>query len=130
MYAECVSSCLWRRFSFPRLQVENGVVFTQDRCLRCSSLLRMNEEQVKECLERIACPILVVLGDQGFLYTDYEPLFKQLYPERKRLVAKHLAGEIVVPGGHHVHLDNPEPVAREIAALFARSAADDQTANA
>ncbi|ELR17979.1 hydrolase, alpha/beta fold domain containing protein [Acanthamoeba castellanii str. Neff] len=100
-------------------QVENGVVFSQDRSLRCSSLLRMNEEQVTECLERIACPIVVVLGDQGFLFTDYEPLFKQLYPIRKKAVAKQVVREIVVPGGHHPHLDNPEPVVREIAALFA-----------
>jgi len=79
----------------------------------------MTEEMVTECLEAIACPILVVLGDQGYLFSDNSPLFKSLYPQRKKVVEKHIVRELVVPGGHHVHLDNPEPVAAAIANLFA-----------
>lgn len=105
-------------------KVENGVVFTQDRSLRCSSYLRLTEDNVRECLERIACPILVVLGDQGFLFDDHEPWFKQFYPHRKRLVEHRIVKELIVGGGHHVHLDNPEPVARAINALFCGKESD------
>jgi len=108
-------------------KIEGGVRFTQDKNLRCSSLVRMSEEQVNDCLLRIKCPILVILGSKGFLFSEQDQWLKKFYPRRKQVVIESLNtlndsrivfNEVVVDGHHHVHLDNAEPVAGAILNFF------------
>lgn len=93
-------------------EVEGGFQFRHDVCLKASAHMRINESQMKQCLQGIRCPIMTVWGDKGMLFTE-NPM-KRAYPERKKIVEKYLVKELIVDGHHHPHLDNPEAMANQI----------------
>uniref|UniRef100_A0A3Q2Z2W2 Serine hydrolase like n=1 Tax=Hippocampus comes TaxID=109280 RepID=A0A3Q2Z2W2_HIPCM len=90
------------------VQVEGGVVFSRDLRINLKNIARITLEQSLEMLSRIRASVLVVLADEGF-----EKIFAE--PDQKKFTSELLQGyrhkNVSVPGGHHVHLNNPEVVA-------------------
>lgn len=71
------------------------------------SLYRLNEPQVEKLLAAIACPVLVIEASRS------------IYPQMKAMFARRAAKLADVQhheleGDHHLHLDNPGPVAAKI----------------
>jgi pimeloyl-ACP methyl ester carboxylesterase len=84
--------------------------FTTDRRLRTFSSLRMTESQAEAFLRNIQCPTLVITGSKG-----YESMRSTL---QKRLAwVEHLT-VAECEGYHHLHMDNPRPVAENIAGFL------------
>jgi pimeloyl-ACP methyl ester carboxylesterase len=92
-------------------EVQGGVTWRSDPRLRLPSRLRMMEAQVLTFLGRVACPVLLVRASQGFPFAPKA--------ESARVAALRDAKVVELPGGHHLHLDTPAPVAAEIRELFA-----------
>lgn len=85
-------------------------VWRTDRRLRSVSSLRMTEAQAEAFLQAISCPMLVILGDQGFSKVANN------LNQRGHLV-KNLSS-VTVSGGHHLHMDNPQDVAEQVAGFL------------
>lgn len=84
--------------------------FTRDPRLKVPALGFMTFDQVMEFASRITCRVLNIKGDPGMALHD--PLhYKQVLDkiEEKTQVVR-----VVVPGTHHLHLNNPEPIAEHI----------------
>lgn len=99
--------------------VEDGVAWRTDPRLRVPSLFRLTEEHVHAFLKRIACPVLVVHAKDGYPF-DAAWIHAQLGCMTDLEV-------VHVPGGHHVHLDEPERVAPHIVAFMRPDAPDQHT---
>jgi pimeloyl-ACP methyl ester carboxylesterase len=80
--------------------------FNTDRRLRTFSSLRMTESQAESFVRNIKCPMLVITGTQG-----YESMRTTLY---KRLDWVERLTVVKCEGHHHLHMDNPQPVAEKI----------------
>ncbi len=106
MQMESVRRLMQRNLS----ETEGGLTWNSDPRLKTGSPLFMTEGQVREILKNIIAPTLLVTGDKG------------LFKRRIRLAERNACiGNIqqkVLPGGHHLHLDNPEPVAALINDFF------------
>ncbi len=92
---------------------EGGYTFTHDPELRGPSRMRLTEPEVEAFFERITCPTLVVEAENGM----------QFDPEitRRRLGA--IKGPVTLarlPGGHHFHLEQPEPLSATIREFLKR----------
>uniref|UniRef100_A0A3Q3IA92 AB hydrolase-1 domain-containing protein n=1 Tax=Monopterus albus TaxID=43700 RepID=A0A3Q3IA92_MONAL len=93
-------------------QVEGGVVFTRDFRINLKNIARFSLEQCLELQSRIKASILIILAEGGYMKTLYamdqrESAFSalcQAYRDQSHMV-------VMVPGDHHVHLNNPEVVA-------------------
>lgn len=80
--------------------------FTTDRRLRTFSSLRMTDPQAEAFMRNIQCETLVITGSQG-----YQSMRATL---NKRLDwVEHLT-MAECEGYHHLHMDNPQPVADKI----------------
>lgn len=89
------------------IREQNGqLFFTTDRRLRTFSSLRVTEEQAEAFMRNIACPMLLLSGTQG-----YESMRKS-YANRMNWVNDLTVSEC--EGYHHLHMDNPQPVAAKI----------------
>ena len=93
--------------------VENGVTWATDPRLRVGSRTYFSEAQVQEFLKQIRCPTLLVHGD---FYFQENPDWQQRMRERCEYVSD--LQNVLLPGGHHLHLDDPEPVAGAIRAFL------------
>jgi len=82
---------------------DGGVRVAHDLRLRGRSRLRMTEEQVRDFLAAIRCPVLAVRARDGW------PFPAEQVAARLAVVADLRVHE--VDGGHHVHLVHPERVA-------------------
>jgi pimeloyl-ACP methyl ester carboxylesterase len=83
-----------------------GICLRRDPRLNLPSFLRLTESQVLEFLKRIACPTALIWGENGY---TWEKEFMDA-----RSLSVHNLTQIIVPGHHHLHMDEPEPVALEI----------------
>lgn len=91
-------------------KVDGGFTWRADPRLRLESPARMSEEQVQAFLQRTTCPVLYIEAENGLkLNLDH-------IEQRKKLL-RHLTS-VRLPGGHHLHLDNPAPCARTINEFF------------
>jgi pimeloyl-ACP methyl ester carboxylesterase len=84
-----------------------------DRRLRAISSLRVTEGQAKAFMQSISCPVLAIEGLTGF------DMMKARMQERRAWIT-HLKSAIC-EGGHHLHMDNPQPVAAEIVAFLQKN---------
>lgn len=87
---------------------ENGLRWQWrfDKKLRMTTPSYFTEEQVRAVLENIHCPTLCILAEQGYLTKRPETEHRlQCIGDRK---------VVKLPGFHHLHLDEPEPVANAI----------------
>ncbi len=92
-------------------ELGEGVAWRSDPRLRVPSLLRMTPRHVKSFLKRIECPVLVVRAEQGY------PIDTAAMEEQFACLVN--AQLIMLPGGHHLHLDNPAVLAPKIRAHLA-----------
>ena len=85
----------------------SGARFTHDARLKADSFARLTKGQVLSLLSGVTCPGTIVIADQGL---PYDALLMKDYvdalPGLKR---------VQVSGRHHVHLDDPQPVADHFA---------------
>jgi pimeloyl-ACP methyl ester carboxylesterase len=82
------------------------LLFNTDRRLRTFSSLRMTESQAEAFMGNIQCPMLVITGDHG-----YESM-RTILQNRLDWVENLTVAEC--EGYHHLHMDNPQPVAEKI----------------
>ena len=90
--------------------VPGGWSWSSDARLTLASPQRYTEAQIQTILRGIACPTLVVLATPA---TSYLP--DAMMQARAACVAD--IRLVRLPGNHHLHLENPVPVAKEIAAF-------------
>lgn len=87
--------------------VDGGYTWSSDPRLTLPTLVRMTEAQVEALVAGIACPVRAIFANPAQPY-----LPDGLRRSRTRLLP---AGEIVVmPGGHHLHMQQPAEVAAAI----------------
>jgi pimeloyl-ACP methyl ester carboxylesterase len=92
-------------------EVEGGFTWRSDPRLRLPSRVRMTEEQVLAILRAITCPVLLVRASEGLPFAPNA--------HSARVAALRQAEVVELPGGHHLHLDTPEPVAAVIGEFLA-----------
>lgn len=85
------------------VQTAEGYRFLSDRRLRIWQPPLFSEEQMQSFIARIDAPVLVIEGEQGFA-PDWDFL-----PERYAATANIAVHRI--PGGHHLHMDDPAAAA-------------------
>jgi pimeloyl-ACP methyl ester carboxylesterase len=93
--------------------VEGGFVWSSDPRLTLPTFIRMTEPQIRHLVAGIECPARVLFAEPAQPY-----LPDALRRERAGLLP---AGELVVlPGGHHLHMEDPAMVADAIGDFFQR----------
>ena len=93
-------------------QVEGGFVWSSDPRLTLPSFTRLTEAQVRDLVAGIECPVRVIHA------TPAQPYLPD--PVRRAHAAALRDGElIVIPGGHHLHMEQPAEVAAAIGDFLA-----------
>lgn len=91
--------------------VDGGFVWRSDPRLTLPTAVRMSEAQSRNLVAHIECPTRVIYAEPAQSYFPEE-----LRRERARLLRR---GELVVmPGSHHLHMDDPAGVAAAIGDFF------------
>ncbi len=91
--------------------VEGGYVWSSDPRLTLPTMTRMTEEQVANLVAGIRCPAMVIFADPAQTYLPDDV--------RRRRAALLPHGQLVVmPGGHHLHMNQPAAVAAAIGDFF------------
>lgn len=91
--------------------VDGGFVWRSDPRLVQPTLIRMTQAQIDDVLRAIECPTLAVFADPAQPYLPDA--------ERRRRVALLPRGRLVVlPGGHHLHMQQPQAVAQAVNAFL------------
>lgn len=93
-------------------KVRDGFRFRTDRRLRTFSSLRVTEPQAEAFMRGISCPTLLINGDKGY------EMMKKVLNERKTWLSDLSCAEC--QGGHHLHMDNPAQVAKQILIFLQR----------
>lgn len=95
------------------VEVEGGYVWSSDPRLTLPTMTRMTESQIRDLVQGIECPARAIFADPAQPY-----LPDALRRERVALMPQ---GELVVlPGGHHLHMEQPQDVAAAIGDFFRR----------
>lgn len=84
-------------------EVDRGYIWTFDRRLRCGAATFPFDDKVRSMLALVKSPVCLIRADKGLRYAD------AVFTARAAAVSDLHIHQ--VPGGHHLHLDNPEPVA-------------------
>lgn len=92
------------------IEDEQGLRWCTDRRLRTLSSLRMTEEQAAAFISEITCPVLAVTGSTGFEKV-------RLNQQNRASLLENLQA-VECQGGHHLHMDNPQPVAQQLLAFW------------
>lgn len=85
----------------------DGVALRIDARMRISSAARFEEETVLAWLRGIACPTIAIAADPPFVAFD-----PQVRAQRLACIADVCVVEL--PGNHHLHMEDPAPVAAAI----------------
>ena len=89
-------------------QVAGGYRWRSDEKLKLNSEIKLTPELVRSFVERIACPILLLLSDIERVARFYG---MEAYARDMEIAE--------VRGGHHFHMEEPAPeVARRLDAFF------------
>ena len=91
---------------------EGGWTWRSDPRLLFKSLLYLTEEQVLAFLARITAPTVLIGGEAGLLVN--RSWMRPRYAQVSQIEVTFL------PGGHHLHLEDPEPVAQILNGFFGR----------
>jgi len=91
--------------------VEGGYVWSSDPRLTLPTMTRMTEAQIRDLVQGIECPARVIFADPAQPY-----LPDAVRRERTALMPQ---GELIVlPGGHHLHMEQPQHIAAAIGDFF------------
>ena len=113
MQANCLSERAARLLVERSLrEVAGGYEGRSDPRLKIATPLRVHEDQIREWLAAIECPVLLVAADPPQPYFDATL-------RRARMACVRDLREVVLPGNHHLHLEDPAPVAAAIRAFLA-----------
>ena len=85
---------------------QNKLRWGFDNKARAASPSYFTESQVQAILSAIQCPVLCVIAEQGYLV-------KHQHLKQRTACVKQLEKQYL-PGNHHLHMDNAEPVAEVI----------------
>ncbi|MGS2720353.1 alpha/beta fold hydrolase [Paraglaciecola aestuariivivens] len=91
---------------------QGQLLFNTDRRLRTFSSLRITEEQAEAFMRNIQCPVLAILGNQGF--ESMRTTLDKRLDWVADLTVQHCNGH------HHLHMDNPQPVAAAIVRFLSK----------
>ena len=91
----------------------DGYQWSSDPRLTLPTMVRMTEAQVRDLVAGIQCPARVIYADPPQPYLP-EPLRS----EHARLLPH--GEQVVLRGGHHMHMEDPAAVAAAIGAFFGR----------
>lgn len=95
------------------VEAEGGYVWSSDPRLTLPTMTRMTESQIRDLVQGIECPARAIFADPAQPY-----LPDALRRERVALMPQ---GELIVlPGGHHLHMEQPQDVAAAIGDFFSR----------
>ncbi|WP_419421135.1 alpha/beta fold hydrolase [Legionella sp. D16C41] len=104
-------------FEFVKLLCERGVsevngqfYWHHDRRLVYPSPLRLTETQILSCLQGITAPISLILAKQGSLFNENDI--------KHRIAAVKNLQIFSVDGGHHLHMEKPDEVAKHLANFY------------
>jgi pimeloyl-ACP methyl ester carboxylesterase len=93
--------------------VEGGFVWSTDPRLTLPTMQRMTEPQIRDLVAGIECPTRVIFAEPAQPYLP-DPLRR----DRAGLLPR---GELIVmDGGHHLHMEQPQRVAAAIGDFFTR----------
>lgn len=93
--------------------VEGGFVWSTDPRLTLPTMQRMTEPQIRDLVGGIECPTRVIFAEPAQPYLP-DPLRR----DRAGLLPR---GELIVmDGGHHLHMEQPQLVAEAIGDFFTR----------
>ncbi len=84
-------------------ETDGGFQWSSDARLRWPSLLRMSPEHVTSFMQKLTMPVLVIQAQSGL---SFVPKALQAFSASVPNLTVH-----TVPGGHHVHLEQPQTVA-------------------
>ena len=87
--------------------LEGGYTWRSDPILKSKSRHYFTEEQAQAFIEEITAPVLLIEAE----HTEKDYWYELL---QKRMPYVNKLQHQIIPGGHHLHLDNPEPVAMAI----------------
>lgn len=88
-------------------QVDGGYAWSSDQRLTLPTMVRMTAGQVDALVQGIACPTRVIYATPAQSYLPE--------PDRSRRARLLPEGDLVVmPGGHHLHMEQPRAVAAAI----------------
>ena len=87
--------------------MNGGYTWRSDPILKSKSRHYFTEEQAQAFIKEITAPVLLIEAE----HTEKDYWYDLL---QKRLPYVNNLQHQIVPGGHHLHLDNPEPVATAI----------------
>lgn len=85
---------------------ESGWAWAYDSRLDCVSSFVPYEDELIAMFKAIKVPVCLIRAKQGVLYPDH------IFEERARSIKNLILHE--VQGGHHVHMDDPYPIAKII----------------
>ena len=89
------------------MAVAGGVSWSSDQRLTLTSPVRYTEEQILAVLAGIAAPTLLILAEPSPPFLSEEMIARRTAQVRAIRVVR-------IAGSHHVHLEDPRPVARAI----------------
>lgn len=93
------------------VEVDGGYVWSSDPRLTLPTMTRMTESQIRDLVQGIECPARAIFADPAQPY-----LPDALRRERVALMPQ---GELIVlPGGHHLHMEQPQDIAAAIGDFF------------
>ena len=92
---------------------DGGLHFTHDPRLKLRSRLRLTEEQVLAFLSAIPCPVMAIKATRGWPFPEDATA--------TRLAAIPQLEQVVLDGGHHLHLSDAESVAQVVKAFIGPS---------
>ncbi len=94
-------------------EVEGGYTWSSDPRLTLPTMTRMTEPQVEDLVAGIECPVRAIFADPA------QPYLPDDLRRRRASLLRH--GELVViPGGHHLHMQQAADVAAAIGDFFQR----------
>jgi pimeloyl-ACP methyl ester carboxylesterase len=95
-------------------EVPGGYSWRHDVRLNRGLTTTLGENQVLAFLSNISAPTLLVTAERTALRENYYPRRINSVPQLRQLT---------LPGGHHLHMENPEPVAKATRDFLATSVA-------
>ena len=91
---------------------DGGFAWRSDPRLTLPASLRLGEETIRAVLRAIRAPVLVIAADPP-------PAYFTVATREARLACLGDARSVVIPGGHHLHMEQPDAVAGPLLAFLA-----------